>query len=219
MIARPVNSLIFRYDYLPQINEIRLHPQDGGFSLELYQNNMLVISLYDLNHQATQCMSYQMPTQMKLDYLALVDKHADTLRGIETRLMLPENQQPRYFCRIGLEQMEMFILHDIEQMAHLPFSDPAGHKARMLYVFMEELAEKFMPYGITFTPRTVVPHQNLQGIPVMQPWHPYHTGSYYQTGAYQETSSYRQTGAHAPTGTTGAYSQSNVYPPQDASNY
>lgn len=203
MIDRPVNGLVFRYDYLPRVNEARLHPQDGGFSVELHQNNTMVLSLYDLNRQPVQCLSYQMPTQMKMDYLALLDKHTDTLNALDRRMMLPEDRQARYWSCFGLEGMDLIMCHDIEQMVRLPFGDPAGRQGRTLCLFFEALCELFLPYGLELSPNTLGLHESMRfmGVPVMQPAHPYQTGTYYQTGAYQQSG----TGTYDP-----AYTQPNA---------
>jgi len=150
MIPQPDCAAVFHYAYRPLSAEMKHTPDDGGFTLTLFQDNRLVAIHYNGQMLAQQQVTYRLPTEAKMKLLALLDSHEPVLRSLPERMFLPQGMQPRFLSRFGFEGHPFLCTEDIPQLVRLDFGDPVGRAARYLCAFFEDVAELFVPYGVEF---------------------------------------------------------------------
>ena len=103
MIPQPDCAAVFHYAYRPLSAEMKHTPDDGGFTLTLFQDNRLVAIHYNGQMLAQQQVTYRLPTEAKMKLLALLDSHEPVLRSLPERMFLPQGMQPRFLSRFGFE--------------------------------------------------------------------------------------------------------------------
>ncbi len=147
MIPRPDVTAVFHYAYCPLT--CKRSPQDGGFSVTLYHDDRLVITLYNEANRPRQKDTYVIPAEAKMHCLKLIDDAAHWLGSVPTRLRLPQDQNHvvRFISRFGFEGYPYIGCEDLAQMVRGEFGTVEAHAARHLCAMYEDIAQVLVTYG------------------------------------------------------------------------
>ena len=151
MIPQQEIPPVFFYGYRPVASEFKTDPRDGGFTVTLYDDNRLVFNMLDLDNTLRSSMSYDMPSDLKKNYLALLDQNNNAIASLPGTLSLPEGRIARFVSSIGFSGYPYMVSFDIPQLCHLPFGDSNGRCGRLLCSLMEDMAQVFQPFGINLS--------------------------------------------------------------------
>ena len=194
MITRPVSTPYFHYYFRPLSRDFMHAPYDCGFSLTLYHENLLLVEHYTNDFQIMHQALFTMPLQLKLDFLALADTYKPLLEKAGSRLYMPDDQQPRFLTRFGVDQLDLICCEDLLQLIQRPFRDDGGRRARLLYAFFEDVAELLTPYGVDLRLSDYYLHESMMPLQQTAPFNPHQPTAAYTTGQVQ-TNAYN-TGAY-----------------------
>lgn len=149
MIPQPEATAVFHYAYRPLTPECKTFPADGGFSLTLFHDDRLVIVLYNEPCLPRLQTTYAMPAELKMRCLQLADAAAPWLGELPAALRLSGERAPRFISQFGFEGYPFLGCEDIPLMVRQPFASPEGHAARHLCALYEDIAQLFLPQGIS----------------------------------------------------------------------
>lgn len=138
---------VFSYGYRP------LHPshyQDGGFTVNLYNNDLLAFATYDTDRHCLQELFFPLQPVTCQRYLRLADYARPWLCHVPPLMQPYEDAVGEY--SFGFHQIEIFRILDIVQLMDCPFGNACGHYARMAYSLLEDVATLLLPYGIQLLP-------------------------------------------------------------------
>ena len=169
MIPQPEAAAVFHYAYRPLTPECKVFPADGGFSLTLFHDDRLVVILYNEPCLPRLQTIYAMPAELKMQCLQLIDGAAPWLSGLPAALCLPQGRAPRFISQFGFEGYPFLRCDDIPQMIRQPFASPDGRATRHLCVLYEDLAQLFLPQGLSlYLDGYTVDNSRLQPVDVRQ---------------------------------------------------
>ena len=113
-------------------------PDDGGFSVNLFEENMLVYTRYAVDGSVIKEWQFAVPPRVIMEYMATVNHARGWVRGMFPCLRVGEHA-PRYISRIGIDGFPIFLMEDIQALMNCPFRSARGHYARMMYNLLEAL--------------------------------------------------------------------------------
>lgn len=148
MMAGQESRLVFTYAYCPV--EAARSANDGGFTVNLMENGLLMFDVYDRNMQVVCHYTFPMPQEAVYDYCRAV-RHAT--RWLQTfPLHMGDTEHIRYVSRVGLDGLpEIYRINDLPQLVNCPFGTMRGHYARMMYNLLEDISGMMARYGISFS--------------------------------------------------------------------
>lgn len=140
MIQGPECAALFWYVHRP------LTPgNDGGFSVTVYENDILCFRLFDGLRQVVQELNFALPAQVREQLLGMIAQ-VDWWRGVQ-----PQNQrcshQPTCASMLGLSGHPMYVVEELAEAASLPFATQRGHFSRRIFLFVEDVSEMLYHYG------------------------------------------------------------------------
>ena len=138
MIPFSETPAVFYYACHPVTDTFRQFPGDGGFSVTLYQDNRLVVTLYRSDGFVRDQMTYIAPTTFQEGVWQLMPS-ASFVGGLPTELHLSGQRVCRFVSCIGLPGYPLITCEDIPQMIRQPLMDKDGNAARRLCVLFEDL--------------------------------------------------------------------------------
>ena len=119
--------------------------RDGGFTVNLFDNDTLLFQCYDRDRRVTSEMQFALPAQVRIRYLQMVQTQAAWLGGVQPSLKC---SSARYVSQFGFDQFSMIQVEDMEQLMNIGFRSHRGHYTRMLYNFFEDISTMMMEFGI-----------------------------------------------------------------------
>lgn len=148
MIQGNDTAAVFWYVYRPLE---KAGPGDGGFRLTLYENDILVYTMFNEMRQPVQTLNFTLPEAFRLRVMDALDAAAWWLEDIPAHLSA--GRPAADAAMIGVAGFPMVVLDEMEQTAALPFATPRGHWARRLYLLLEDVSEMLAAHGIYLEPR------------------------------------------------------------------
>ena len=141
------NHVVFSYSYTPTVP--RISPNDGGFSVNLYDNDILEFSWRDTSSAPLGTQCFALPPAARMRYLALVQSNAGWLASFPQCMRL--DREPRYTSFIGVDGYPLFLMEELPQLMQCPFRSIRGHYARVMYNFFEDISSIFYHFGVNIT--------------------------------------------------------------------
>ena len=138
MIPFSETPAVFYYAFRPVAEGFGQFRGDGGFSVTLYQDNRLVVTLYRSDGFVRDQMHYVAPSTFQEGIWQLMPS-ASFLGGIPTDLHLSGQRTCRFVSSIGLPGYPLISCEDIPQMIRQPLMDKDGNAARRLCLLFEDL--------------------------------------------------------------------------------
>ena len=120
-------------------------PRDGGFTVNLYDNDILLFQCYDRDRRVTSEMQFALSATVRMRYLHMVQASAQWLGGVRPVLKCTG---ARYVSQFGFDQFSMIQVEDMEQLMNIGFRSHRGHYTRMLYNFFEDISTMMLESGI-----------------------------------------------------------------------
>ena len=137
-----VNKAIFVYACVPTRP---VGPEDGGFSVNLFENNLLQYTRYAVDGTVLKEWQFAVPPRVIMTYMATVEHARGWIRGMFPCMRAGQNA--RYCCRIGIDGFPIFLLEDLQELMNCPFRSARGHYARMMYNLLEDISTEFYQAG------------------------------------------------------------------------
>ena len=105
-------------------------PDDGGFSVNLFEENMLVYTRYAVDGSVIKEWQFAVPPRVIMEYMATVNHARGWVRGMFPCLRVGEHA-PRYISRIGIDGFPIFLMEDIQALWEMSIGEdkPIAHYA------------------------------------------------------------------------------------------
>ena len=165
-----LSKAIFVYAYVPTRPT---GPEDGGFSVNLFEENMLAYTRYAVDGSVIREWRFAVPPRVIMQYMATINHARGWLKDMYACIRLGESA--RYTCRIGIDGFPLFLMEDIQGLMDCPFRSARGHYARMMYNLLEDISTEFYhegfnlwPEGFAWDANRNTPTQITDG---KTPWH------------------------------------------------
>lgn len=146
MIQEPDCAAVFWYVHRPLGQ-----PDDGGFTVTIYENDTLNFKVFDGAKQAIQSLTFPLPEEVRDQVEDMIDSVAWWIGS------MPETMRASYpptcASMLGLNGHPMYVAEELADMAALPFATQKGHFARRLYLFLEDVSELLSSYGFYLEPQ------------------------------------------------------------------
>lgn len=139
---------VFSYAYRPCIPS---NPADGGFSVNLLSNNLLLFTVFDAYGQISRELSFALPLEVYQRYLRMVDYARPWLGNVPRKMRFREQSDGEHtFCFCGYEPLH---IEDIALlMSACSFRSVRGHYSRLVYSLFEDIASLLFPCGVFLQP-------------------------------------------------------------------
>lgn len=145
MMAAIGNKPVFCYAYRPLLNALAMG--DGGFTVNLMENGVLVYDRYTAGRQVIEEHTFAVPMELATRYQQEVHRASWWLNSLP--LHMSAGPQPLYAAMIGLDGCpEMFRMDDPHALINCPFRTERGHYARMMYNLLEDVAGMLARCGL-----------------------------------------------------------------------
>lgn len=140
MIQGPECAALFWYVHRPLVQ-----CGDGGFSVTVYENDILCFRIFDSMRQVVQELNFALPSQVREQLWEMID-------GVACwRNTMPQNLRcshpPSCASMLGLAGHPMYVVEELEETAFLPFATQRGHFARQIFLFVEDVSEMLYHCG------------------------------------------------------------------------
>lgn len=145
MAAQQGYKPVFCYAYRPLMRASGL--DDGGFTINLMDNGLLVFDVFNAARQIVQEHTFQVPVSLVNRYRQEVEHAAWWLRTMP--LHMAAGAQPQFASMVCLDKWpEPYRFDDLPELINCPFRSERGHYARMLYNLLEDVAGMLAGCGI-----------------------------------------------------------------------
>ena len=144
MIARYGHKPIFQYKFRPFSQDVP--PQDGGFSVILYENGILSFSTYDVNGAFIDELCFSLPGRVLQCCYGLLRNASSWLPS--TPCDLRGNADSAYGSSFAFDGYDPIRVWGMNQLLCEPCGSPGGFFARHLYVLFEDISNVLVEYGI-----------------------------------------------------------------------
>lgn len=139
---------VFSFAYRPVMPG---HPADGGFSVNLMDDDVLVYTEYDAQSRVTRELYFPLPTRVREQYLRMVQYASPWLRNVPSRMRLREESVSEY--TFGFCGCPMFRIEDMVQlMDSCAFRSVRGHYTRLVYSLFEDISSILLGCGVDLQP-------------------------------------------------------------------
>ncbi len=143
MIINTETPPLFWYIYRPHTSR-RTDP--GGFSVALYDDNILVHRKFNALQQEIECDHFQLPPEVVGRYMQVLQNQAWWMGRVP--LSIRTNGAARYSCMFGFAGQPMFYCEEINTLVQAPFNSTRGRFARRLRLMLENVSELLFDCGI-----------------------------------------------------------------------
>ena len=140
---------VFAYTYRPSVPTHG--PRDGGFSVNLFETDMLTFDCLDPDRNLISEQVFAVPPTLRMRLLALVQSNASWLGSYPVCMRVNTDRRPVYTSYLGLEGFPLFMFEDLTTLMDCPFRSVRGHYARTMYNLLEDISSLFYPYGFNMT--------------------------------------------------------------------
>ena len=153
---------VFCYAYEPG------HMRDGGFSVNVFSNDMLSFSTYTTQHQLIQELCFVLPVGTAMKLVRHIQRADTWLWNFPPRMRYKDS--PDHISTIGLDGYALFRLEDFQKMATAnEFRSIRGHYAREMMNLIEEIAALLDSCGFQLTLKSFSWQTGIQPLPAEQP--------------------------------------------------
>ncbi len=132
---------IFCYAYRPG------HQRDGGFSVNVYSDDTLSFSTYDVKRHLQSEQRFVLARGTGLRIIECIEAADRWLWNFPPRMSARE--EPEMISVIGLDSYPLFQLEDFEQLLQCTFRSTRGHFARLMYNLLEDISATLARCGFT----------------------------------------------------------------------
>lgn len=140
--ARPV----FCYAYRPLLRAAGT--DDGGFTMNLMENGLVVFDVFTSHRQIISEMSFVIPQELVQRYQLEVRRAGSWLRDFPQHMA--DGPQPQYASMVGLDGYPyMFRMDDLPTLINCSFRTARGHNARKMYNLLEDMAGMLAECGVS----------------------------------------------------------------------
>lgn len=147
-------------------------PGDGGFTVTLYENDILTYTVFNAQRTPVQTLSFALPGEIRQRFMELLDCSCWWMQRLP--LNMRASQAPQSASLMGFCGHPMFVVEDLEDTAFAPFATQKGHSARRLYLMLEDVSEILAGCGLYLEPMRFSWNQQLiMPLPVNYPLGPY----------------------------------------------
>ena len=148
MIARYGYKPVFQYKFRP-FGQNGAQPEDGGFSVLLYENGILSFSTYDAYGLFLDELCFAFPGQVLKCYYALLRNASSWLPSTPPDLRGQGGAlYGSSFAFDGYDPIRVFGMTDL---LCEPCGSAGGFFARHLYVLFEDVCNLFVEYGVNLS--------------------------------------------------------------------
>lgn len=142
---------LFQYKYHP-LNSKR--PNDGGFTVILYENAILSFSVYGGRNQDTgkvflDEICFTLPGRVLQYFFSLLKNAGSWLEYMPYDLR--NGNRGKYTSLFAFDGYDPNMVVDIESLVTAPMGTSEGYYARHMYVLFEDIANILMEQGIELT--------------------------------------------------------------------
>ncbi len=123
---------------------------DGGFALNLFDNDIAVFTCYDVSGNPVDEKGFQLPQGAARQTQLLAYRCRSWLQDVPAHMRVHETCQ--YASTIGLDGFPLICLEDFCEMMYCPFRSARGHYARMLYNLLEDISNVLWQCGLDLQP-------------------------------------------------------------------
>ena len=164
-MRRNIVRAVFCYAYEPG------HMRDGGFTVNVFSNDMLSFSTFGPNHRLLREYHFVLPPGTAMHLVELIEDADSWLWNFPPRMCFKE--KPDHISTIGLDGYPLFRLEDFQEMATVnEFRSIRGHYAREMMNLIEEIAALLASCGFQMTPRSFVWPDTIRPLPETKPVQP-----------------------------------------------
>lgn len=159
MIQAPECAALFWYVHRPLVQS-----SDGGFSITVYENDILCFRLFGPMRQVVQELNFPLPGQVREQLWSMIASVQWWSSALPQNLRC--SHPPTCASMLGLAGHPMYVVEELEETAFLPFATQRGHCARRIFLFIEDVSEMLSHYGFYLEPqRFSWDQQNIFPIP------------------------------------------------------
>ncbi len=153
---------VFCYGYQPGSQ------RDGGLVVNVFSNDMLSFSTYDLQHRPIEEVCFVLPVGTAMKLIRYIQKGDSWLWNFPPRMCFKET--PDRISTSVRDGYPLFRLEDFQLMATVnEFRSTRGHYARNMLNLMEEIAALLDTCGFQLTLHTFSWLPEIQPLPVAPP--------------------------------------------------
>lgn len=136
---------VFCYAYRPLLRATGT--DDGGFTVNLMENGLLVFDVFSAHRQITREYTFTVPLNVVTRYQQEVRRAGWWLNSM--KLHMAANPQPMYASIVCLDGWpEPFRFDDLPLLVNAPFRSERGHYARMMFNLLEDIAGMLAGCGV-----------------------------------------------------------------------
>ncbi len=146
MIQEPECAALFWYVHRPMVQG-----NDGGFSVVIYENDVLCFRIFDGMRQVVQELNFALPSHVR-EQLHRMMESVQWWRDVMPQ-NLRSSHTPAQASMLGLYGHPMYVVEELEEAACLPFATQRGHLARRIFLFLEDVSEMLCRCGFRLEPR------------------------------------------------------------------
>lgn len=145
MAGQQMSRPVFCYAYQPVRRASGTN--DGGFTINLMENGVLVFSVYTADRAIVREHTFSVPVGMVVRYQQEVRRAGWWLNSMA--LHMAAGGQPEFISRVCLDGWpEPFLFEDLPQLINAPFRSQRGHYARLIFNLLEDVAGMLAACGI-----------------------------------------------------------------------
>ncbi len=144
-----MSRVVFFYAYVPNMPA---NPDDGGFSVNLYDNNYLEFSTYHANRTEKQKHMFVLQPAVCLSYISCVQGAESWLADVPP--VMRGGQGFSYTAYMGIAGFREFLIEDFSLLMNKPFRSMRAHYARKIYTLLEDISSILYGAGFILEPDT-----------------------------------------------------------------
>lgn len=149
MIVSNRAQAVFHYAYRPLTRDRGINANDGGFSVTLYPNNILLITYYNDRGQPRHQTELVARDGVVARMRALISSTSGWFGHVPANMQLKDGRyHPRFISRIGLEGYHMMEIEDAPCISQGVFLDEDARTARKLVVLLEDACDILRDCGL-----------------------------------------------------------------------
>ena len=148
MMRGPEIRCVFTYSYRAAAPQ---NPDEGGFSLNLFDSDVLDFSVYSTAGEQLVRHRFQVQQNTAGTVLRIIEWSRWWLDRMPKHMSEGETAAQSHMV-MGFAGTSMFCLDDLETILRAPFGSQRGHFSRQLLGLLEDMAAVLASQGITFTP-------------------------------------------------------------------
>lgn len=119
--------------------------EDGGFTVTIYENDVLSFTVFGGMRQVLQQLDFPIPPEIRENILLMAGGVQWWAEELPQHMRSPH--QPARASMLGMAGHPMYVVEELAETAFLPFATKRGHHARRIFLFLEDVSEMLSHYG------------------------------------------------------------------------